>query len=97
MSGPPILFPAVDVMKQMFAAGEDAVWFCSNVDLVLLQFIVVVVYNGLNLIVSFWREHWQSPATGIMREQFFRVCQLFATLYQNNKLLRLYLILKLYS
>lgn len=57
MRGPPILFPAVDVMKQMFAVGEDAVWFCSNVDLVLLQFIVVVVYNGLNSIVSFRLEH----------------------------------------
>lgn len=64
MSGPPILFPAVDVMKQMFAVGEDAVWFCSNVDLVLLQFIVVVVYSGLNLIVSFLLEHCSHPRRG---------------------------------
>lgn len=64
MRGPPILFPAVDVMKQMFAVGEDAVWFCSNVDLVLLQFIVVVVYNGLNLIVSFRLEHCSNRRRG---------------------------------
>lgn len=57
MSGPPILSPAVNVMKQMFAQGEDTVWYCSNVDLVPLQFIVVDVYTSLNLIVTFRLEH----------------------------------------